>query len=406
MGDFLYLDTARIGRPSPRTLRAATDSVVLAAEEGGSAYFDRFLAGGLVECPPWMQTRYPGLQSWRGVAALKADLRALVGGPPDLPVLLANRSAQLMGLAARLFFPRCHNVLTCDLGWPAYQSLLEREAARSAGRVTVVPLRDVVFGGRATADEVAEAVSRAYTVGRCDGLFLPAVSQLGVRLPVERVVRRVEAAGEVRLVVVDGAQDFCHAAPGLANDYCDLYLAGSHKWLGGHHPVGVGFYGRRRTRGLIDTTLVRLSAAGTVDDPLLHLCERPGADAARDYAETVSLSGLFTCQAAASETLESTTAAASFPARLAGRDSIARAASESGWRAAALDAGLRSAILLVRSERDDLRRADPAAVRAGLRERGVAATTYPGGFARLSMPVTAMSPGDHRRVRDAFRFTA
>jgi hypothetical protein len=57
VNDLLYLDTARLGRPSPRTVQAATDSLALAAEEGGSAYFDRFLRGGLVDCPAWMQSR-------------------------------------------------------------------------------------------------------------------------------------------------------------------------------------------------------------------------------------------------------------------------------------------------------------------------------------------------------------
>lgn len=136
MDDFLYLDTARVGRPSPRTLHAATDSVRLTAEEGGSAYFDRFLAGGLATCPSWMQSRYAGLLSWRGVASLKADLRVLAGSGDDLPVRLANRSTQLMEFAARLLFPRCRSVPTCDLGWPTYHPVLARQALRTAGLVT------------------------------------------------------------------------------------------------------------------------------------------------------------------------------------------------------------------------------------------------------------------------------
>ena len=243
-------------------------------------------------CPSWMQSRYAGLLSWRGVPSLKADLRALAGGGHDLPVLLANRSTQLMEFAARLFFPRCRSVLTCDLGWPAYQSILERQALRTAGRVTVVPLREMVFGGRATADEVVERVCRTYSIHQCDGLFLPAVSHDGVRLPVQRIVRSIEATCEARLVVVDGAQEFCHADTALASEYCDLYLAGCHKWLGGHHPMGVGFYGRRRTRGYVDTMLGRLIAAGVVDDPLLRFAEQTPDSRTETTTETLNLSGL------------------------------------------------------------------------------------------------------------------
>ncbi len=304
MQDLLYLDTARVGRPTARTLQAATDSVRLAAEEGASAYFDRFLHFGLFDSPSWMATRYSGLRSWRGVASLKSDLRSLVGGHADLPVLLANRSAQLMGFAARLFFPRCRNVLTCDLGWPAYQSILEQKASDAKSRVTVVALREAVFGGRATADDVVELMTRRYLDHGCDGLFLPAVSNTGVRLPIDRIVQGIESTAEVRLVVVDGAQEFCHTATDLARDYCDLYLTGCHKWLGGYHPMGAAFYGRQRTAGVIKRMLGRLLSAGVVDDPLLRVAEQIEAGRTDNYTETLNLSGLFTCQAAVTEALE------------------------------------------------------------------------------------------------------
>lgn len=403
MDDFLYLDTARVGRPSPRTLHAATDSLRLAAEEGGSAYFDRFLAGGLAASPSWMQSRYAGLLSWRGVASLKADLRVLAGGGHDLPVLLANRSTQLMEFAARLLFPRCRSVLTCDLGWPAYQSVLERQALRTAGRVTVVPLRDIVFGGRATADEVVERVCRTYLTYQCDGLFLPAVSHDGVRLPVQRIVRSIEAKCEARLVVVDGCQEFCHADSALAGEYCDLYLAGCHKWLGGHHPMGVGFYGRRRTRGYVDTMLGRLIAAGVIDDPLLRFAEHAPGGRAETTTETLNLSGLFTCQAAVTEARESGDAVETFSARLMTGESITRIATDSGWRIETLDHTLRSAILLVNAPSSGHRQTDPASIRASFRDRGVGVTAYEGGAVRLSMPTAPLSPKADLHLQKAFR---
>ena len=84
--------------------------------------------------PAAAQERYPGLAGWGGVSALKESLRVLAGSPADLPVLLANRSAQLMKLAARLLFHPCDNVLVTDVGWPPYHDVLAAEAARGGLR--------------------------------------------------------------------------------------------------------------------------------------------------------------------------------------------------------------------------------------------------------------------------------
>lgn len=406
MEDFLYLDTARVGRPSAKTIHAATDSLALAADEGGSAYFDRFLRSGLTECPSSMQARYPGLQSWRGITALKADLQTLAGGPTDLPVLLANRSAQLMQFAAWLFFPRCRNVLTCDLGWPAYQSLLAQHAARAAGQITLTPLREMVFGDRATAEEVVEAVVQKYLSHRCDGLFLPAVSNLGVRLPVERIVRRIEAVAKIRLVVVDGSQQFCHTAAELATDYCDLYLTGCHKWLSGHHPMDVGFYGRRRSREFVGNMLEKLIEAGFVDDPLLRFTEQLEDKRVENYTETVNLAGLFTCQAAVAEAHTSGVMTANLSTRLATREFVSQIAAESGWQAERVDPALQTAILLVQAKRNEVRQTDPVTLRFAFRERGVGVTTYENGFVRLSMSSSFTQPQDLQRLSATFQALA
>src|SRR5207245_2853810 len=155
----------------------------------------------------------------------------LAGSTPELPVLLANRSAQLMKLAARLLFERCRNVLVTDIGWQPYHDLLAAEGARVARGTTTVPIRDMVLEGKACKEEVLTALRDRYLRARCDGLFLTGISHLGIRLPIEELVRSLEGAREPRFVVVDGAQEFCHVPLDLRNDYCDLYLAGCHKWL-------------------------------------------------------------------------------------------------------------------------------------------------------------------------------
>ncbi|HEX4614248.1 MAG TPA: aminotransferase class V-fold PLP-dependent enzyme [Urbifossiella sp.] len=239
----LYLDTARLGRMSPAAQRAERALVSLAAEEGNSAYFERLVRHGMRDGPLASETRYAGLGHWAGVGELKQSLRLLAGHRPDLPVLVAHRSAQLMKLAARVLFHACRNVLATDLGWPGYHDILGRAAGGTNRRVTAAEVRAEVLAGRLGEEELVDRVCDTFARGGCDGLFLSAVSNWGVRLPVEPIVRRLEASHRVWFVVVDGAQEFCHTPGRLGAEYCDLYLAGSHKWLGAHHPMGLGFYG-------------------------------------------------------------------------------------------------------------------------------------------------------------------
>ncbi len=288
----LYLDTARLGRMTPRAQQAHVDFVRLAGEEGSSLFFERFLQSGTQAWSTQAQARYPGLSLWHGVGALKASLRALAGSLPDLPMLLANRSAQLMKLAARLLYHPCKNVLVTDLGWPPYHELLAAEAARAGTVLTSVPVRDMALQGRVSEDNIVEAVRAHYLRHRCDGLFLTAVSHLGVRLPVERLVRSLESAAEPRFVVIDGSQDFCHVSSDLRHEYCDLYLAGCHKWLQAYHPMGLAFYGRRRSRFVIETVLDHLLRQGELDDPLLRFSTQLETDRLDGRTETVSESGL------------------------------------------------------------------------------------------------------------------
>lgn len=402
MPDSLYLDTARLGRISSSALLAHRDSVALAAAEGASARFERFLTHGLAACPREMADQYPGLATWAGVAELKQALRTLMGHGPDLPVLLANRSAQLMRLAGRLLFHPCRNVLTTDLGWPPYHAVLEDEARRAGRTVTTVAVRADVLAGRLGADEVVERVGREYARRRCDGLFLTAVSHLGVRLPVERLVRAAGAAGEVCFVIVDGAQDFCHTHSPVRTGYYDLYLAGCHKWLSAHHPMGLGFYGRARSRTVIDTVRSRAIADGTLDDPLLAFSGQLETGEKLGFGETVNLVSLFTARAAVSDLPGHDGAAVQQRNVTAAAATVAAA----GWRPLLLDVALRSGILLIEADHDAVRSKDEHALRAKLWESGVAATTYPGGVVRLSLPPREMGPNGFKRLGEALRLAA
>ena len=209
---------------------------------------------------------------------------------------MVNRSAQLMKFAAQVLFRRCGNVLVTDLGWTPYHKILETEAVRARRVVTSLAVRDIMRDSQATEDQLVEAVRDRFVQSDCDGLFLTAVSNLGFRLPVERLVRALEGVREVRFVVIDGAQDFCHVSADLGNEYCDLYLASCHKWLQGFHPMGLGFYGRRRSRSMIETALRQMVSSGDRDDPLPRFTAQLERSALDGETETVNLIPLFTAQ--------------------------------------------------------------------------------------------------------------
>lgn len=401
MDDPLYLDTARLGRMSPSAQVAEQSLVALAAKEGNTAYYERFVRHGLSVCPLAAEERYSGLGHWAGVGELKHSLRTLVGHRPDLPVLIAHRSAQLMELAARALYYSCRNVLVTDLGWPGYHDVLAHESRRVKRGMTTVEVRAEVLSGRLGEAELIDRVCAAFGRGRCDGLFLPGVSNWGVRLPVERIVRRLEQAHRVWFVAVDGAQEFCHTPGRLETEYCDLYIAGCHKWLGAHHPMGLAFYGQRRSCKVIDTVAADMTESGDLDDPLLRFSAQleTGTHTAM---ETLNLMPLFTTRAAVADACP--------PGRMWRRAenaaAVAALAPVTGWKPLLPDAPLRSGILLLEAERAEVRSAPSDLLRTRLRDAGVAATVYDGGVLRLSMPALEFTGAELKRLETALCRTA
>jgi selenocysteine lyase/cysteine desulfurase len=398
VSELLYLDTARMGRVSPGAAAALRDFVALAGDEGAGLYFDRFLVGGLTNCPTSFAGRYPGLADWRGVGPLKTALRSLADDNADLPTLFASRSTPLVRFAARLLFHPCRNVLATDLDWPPWSAILATEAVRAGRTITTVSVRDAALSGRLASEELIDLLCERFAEARCDGLYLTAVSNLGIRTPVERLVTRLEATHVVRAVVVDGAQDFCQVRPTQAVRHCDFYLAGSHKWLRGYHPLGIGFYGRTRSRRRVETILAEMLAAGDLDDPLLTFSARLESGTRGPVSETVNLASLFAAQGAAADAHQT---GCTLDARLENLHLASEAAAAAGWEPVLPSPDLRSGILLVRSAQRAAHSRDPEELRAALRDRGIAATTYGGGVVRLSMPARRFRPGELDHLRDS-----
>jgi hypothetical protein len=403
----MYLDTARLGRMCPAAQRASQDFASLAGEVGAAIQLDRFLQHGISACQASTPARYPGLADWHGLADFKKRLARLAKLESDLPVLLASRSSQLMKFAATLLCRPCENVLVTDLGWPGYHRILEAECLRTNRRFTVVPLRDDLLRGAMDEDAVVDLLRAEYVEHGCDGLFLTAVSNLGLRLPVQRIYEAIKLVRRVRFVVVDGAQDFRHISSDLSDDCCDLYLAGCHKWLCAYYPLALAFYGRWRSKAMIETVLAEAIKTWQVDDPLLRLVEQLCRGRMPHGEETVNLSPLFSCQGAVSDAIRIDSAMnGDSYARVKNVEQTAAIAAAAGWIPRLPHPTLRSGVLLLQAERERTRRQPPDALRAAFYEHGAALSAYDDGLIRLSMPATPLRSDELELIEEALRRVA
>ncbi len=300
MAPLLYLDTARLGQMTPAAKDAQLDFVRFSAEEPSSLYFEEFLRDGFSAWPSHYQERFPGLRTWTGVAGLKHSIRQLVDAPDDWQVLLASRSLALVQFASTCMFRVCRNVLATDLSWPTYEQAIEAKARLTGNRITTVPLRDEILKRGWTVDDVATYLANAFIEHQCDGLFLPAVDHLGIRLPLRNVVEQIRERSELRFCFIDAAQALCHVPLDDCLAVADFIVAGSHKWMGAYLPTGIGLFGQRRSRTMIEYRVRHPGQTGYSDDPLLHFTEQIDAGGLDGHSETANLTPMFACSAAAS----------------------------------------------------------------------------------------------------------
>lgn len=400
MARSLYLDTARLGRLTPCALQANGEFTRFAAEEVCPPYFEDFLKNGADACPNDFRPQFPVLGKWSGIAGLKSRLRELAHSPTDLPVLLANRSAQLMKFAARWLFRPCENVLVIDATWPAYHEILEGERRRAGRRINTVAIYDFILFQQATADEVVAMVESAFTTKKCDGLFLPAVTHDGIRLPITRIVKKLESIHGSIPVVIDGAQDFCHTPSMLSSEHCDLYLAGCHKWLGGYYPMGLAFYGRSRSAEWVEKVLQQMLCDGELDDPLLRFSSQLETDSLDGCTETVNLGSLFSCFGASLDTAQERESG--FQERRANAEAVVALSQETDWRLRSPSPELQSAVVLLEATTSPARELPAKTLRTEFEQQGLSLSAYPGGRIRLSMPEKPLSETQLNQIRAAF----
>ena len=391
----LSLDTARLGLMSSSASLAAGDFARLTGEEAFTLYGDRFLTDGVRAFPHFDSRDYPGLTAWSGIMGLKRQLRAVAGTIEDTPVLLANRSTVLMQLAARRLVQSCKAILLADTGWPAYREIVEEESRRRGTRLVVADIRQQILDGSSGAEETIGELAANAVRNCCDGLFLAAVSNDGIRLPIKRIVKAIEQRRPQSLVVIDGAQDFCHTPADGTLNLCDVYIAGCHKWLRAYQPLGVAFLGRDRSRPRINSACRSLQRANEHCDPLLRFTTQLENDDLDGTSETVNLAPLFSCHGALQDILNCPVQRdAEFEQRLRNAAEVSELAAANGWRPLMPELPFRSGILMLQATRARTRAKDQTELRRQFANRRVSLTSYADGLIRLSMPGRPWQAGE------------
>ena len=180
------------------------------------------------------------------------------------------------------------------------------------------------------------------------------------------------------MCIRDRAQTLGHAPLDLRS--CDLYLAGSHKWLRAGLPLGMAFGPRPNSLGQLRMLCEEMIAGMELDDPLIFLTRQIEQDALEPFGETVNLAPLFTVAAAATVAISDPDSPERlFGARLGNGEALAAAADGTGWHPLLVDGSLRSGILLLEAGSANVRAAPPVLLRAQFQRRGLALTAYPNG---------------------------
>jgi hypothetical protein len=380
--DVLYLDTARLGRMSPRACRASIDFARLAFEHGSTLYSDDFFRFGSGSLPDASRERYPGLSDWQGPEELSRQLSQLMGVPSQHPIQFASRSA----------------VLITDLTWPAYERILRREQRRTGNRIHKVAVRRLMLQGRLAPSELIEHLAEQFASLHCDGLFLPLVDNLGLHLPAPDIAFRIRRQSELRFCVIDGAQAFRHVPLELDRDYCDFMVAGCHKWLCAHNPMGLGILGRNSSRFYITASIARWLKSGTVDDPLMVYSQELMTGDHFPFGETAPILPLLTANAATVDALETATEDCLKQSR---RDVI-ECVRQAGWTLVSPESEYASRIQLIRPAHAHRNPATASHhLRRRLLEHQIAATTYEGSLVRLALPSDSLPSDAISHLHDA-----
>ena len=377
MSQVLYLDTARLGQISTSAKRALNAALEFNKAYGANAYFDTFLYGGSSALKDPYE--FGDLSSWQGTEGFKRDIKRHFFSSDLGEIVLASRTASLMSLAAKMLFARCRNVLVTDLNWNSFTPILTASIPNANCSVTEVRIKDRILNQKASAEEIIRLLLAAYSKHGCDGLFLPAVSNHGIQLPVEAILKTIRANAKLRFSVVDAAQAINHVDIGWARGTADFIFGGTHKWLRSYEPMAFGYFGMPSSLSFISNSIGREMKSNPLADSLMRISQSPNSR----IEETVNLCPLFAASGALKDSAPATTVSSvNHQVRTVVEDAAGRA----GWKCLVPSPEFQSQILLLKHPW--MQKAKSGYLRKALSRFGVAATDYPGGICRISLPRT------------------
>jgi selenocysteine lyase/cysteine desulfurase len=193
--------------------------------------------------PLWIEQAAFSDSEGRPFEAVKRSLAAYVGGAPQEICLTSNTTTALALAYHGLRIRADQRILTTEHDHYSQHESIRYAAARSGCGVDYVSLYDRPADVRAEdiVSRLAKAIGpKTRTVG-----VTWVHSSTGVKIPLagiaEAVARanRGRAAADRCLLIVDGVHGFANQDVDVAELGCDLFAAGTHKWL--FAPRGTGF---------------------------------------------------------------------------------------------------------------------------------------------------------------------
>ena len=396
----LYLDTARLGPFNKKAQAAHTAFLRLAGELPTARSLIPFLRDGAAAWHDPVGIVERELTQWQGIRSLERSLAGPYGATKNSRVYLASRSTTLVRLGIEQLFKHCRRCLTVDLSWPSYLLDLEHIARRRGGEIVVASIKEAVFHKQKGIADICELVYRQYTENRCDGLFLPVVDHLGIRIPVVQIVETLRNRGcEIRFVMLDASQAYTHVS--MADDIAvaNLAVAGTHKWLGSYFPLGVAISPKISSSYAFDATISNARQQCLLDDSLLTFVEQiNGNDSPR--SETVNLGPLFSAFGAISDgrpAIED-----SLRNRIANADIVSQLAIDAGWRSVRPSKEFRTGILLLEPPKSWVCSNSIAKFEQRFLDESVYVTIYDSGLVRLAMPCEPLTQSELDRMSRVF----
>jgi hypothetical protein len=295
----LHLDTARLGCLCPDGLDALQSFGRLLAAHGRMPKFAAVLGEGFSGLPDRIQRDFPGLRFWSGLKGLQRTIAGLVVEDPAAFVLFSAQSTSLIVFAAHVLSRRARRILCSDLEFPLVLGAIREIQAQYTGGLEILPLRRLVEEDGCDADDLARSITGTYLRSECDALVLSQVTQHGIRIPCERIVREIRSLDPGAIIMIDGAQGVGLELSHTVARQADIYFGVGHKWLEGSS-LAFAVAPREASVGLIKATLNDLVERYVVTDPYLRVAAHMSGLLEGRMYETISLEQLFVAAAACS----------------------------------------------------------------------------------------------------------